>query len=152
MNKCRRCGMAFLATNYQISKSDFICPPCQRQASKEWRLKRKLSGRPVVSTKMPAEWHKKYDKEHSKKPYVKKRKAELMRIYSHDPALRQKHVARWLLNRAIKSGRIVKKPCENCGNLRSEAHHGNYLQPLEVRWLCRPCHVKYHTKATGETK
>ena len=28
--------------------------------------------------------------------------------------------------------------------VRSEAHHRDYSKPLEVEWLCRPCHDDEH--------
>jgi len=44
----------------------------------------------------------------------------------------------------VKRGLIKKTDCANCGNIRSEAHHTDYTKPLEVIWLCRPCHLKIH--------
>lgn len=36
--------------------------------------------------------------------------------------------------------------CSQCGaGGRLHAHHDDYAEPLAVRWLCRPCHVQYHT-------
>lgn len=34
--------------------------------------------------------------------------------------------------------------CEHCGHaaLKLERHHPDYLLPLLVEWLCRPCHRK----------
>lgn len=46
---------------------------------------------------------------------------------------------------AIRNGSLVKKPCEDCGAKKSEAHHDDYSKPLCVRWLCDACHVKFHT-------
>lgn len=42
---------------------------------------------------------------------------------------------------AIKMGVLIKEPCEICGNEDSEAHHDDYSNQLEVRWLCRKHHV-----------
>ena len=41
--------------------------------------------------------------------------------------------------RALRSGKLVKEPCEVCGAVRVHAHHDDYSKPLEVRWLC-PLH------------
>lgn len=54
---------------------------------------------------------------------------------------------------AIQKGLLDrKKHCERC--LRHERyagqiemHHDDYSKPLEVRFLCRPCHHKAHRKA-----
>lgn len=43
-----------------------------------------------------------------------------------------------------KRGKLVKCPCENCGSPRSQMHHENYNNPLDVVWLCRPCHMTLH--------
>ncbi len=45
---------------------------------------------------------------------------------------------------AVKNGLIEKMPCEICGKIRVEAHHDDYSQPLNVRWLCRKHHVSTH--------
>src|SRR5215475_1889768 len=49
-----------------------------------------------------------------------------------------------VLNRAVRSGRIT--PAENCRTCGAagavEAHHPDYMKPLEVEWLCRQCHAK----------
>jgi hypothetical protein len=36
--------------------------------------------------------------------------------------------------------------CSLCGARgRIQGHHDDYAEPLAVRWLCRTCHVQYHT-------
>ena len=67
----------------------------------------------------------------------------------NDPALRSKHEARWAVNHAITAGRLVRQPCV-CGAVKSQAHHPNYEKPLDVKWLCAPCHRAEHAKAEGE--
>lgn len=47
-------------------------------------------------------------------------------------------------NNAIRNGLITKQPCEECGDEKSEAHHDDYAKPLEVRWLCRTHHRRWH--------
>lgn len=58
------------------------------------------------------------------------------------------------LNNAIRSGEIVRpKNCSECGkegdthkHFTIHGHHADYSKPLEVVWLCRPCHVDEHRK------
>ena len=58
--------------------------------------------------------------------------------------------AHTLLNSAIKSGKIKKQPCENCGStVRVHGHHDDYSKPLEVRWLCPRCHKAFHKEHDG---
>lgn len=52
--------------------------------------------------------------------------------------------AHCLVEYALKNGSLKKMPCVKCGNQKSEAHHEDYSKPLEVKWLCRPCHLKEH--------
>jgi len=44
----------------------------------------------------------------------------------------------------LKRGKIVKGPCEQCGSPDSEMHHPDYSKPLQIVWLCRPCHLGLH--------
>lgn len=45
---------------------------------------------------------------------------------------------------AIKSGKLIKKPCVVCGDRDSCAHHEDYAKPLCVVWLCRKHHRERH--------
>lgn len=46
---------------------------------------------------------------------------------------------------AVKTGKLVKQPCEKCGKqVRIEAHHTDYSKPLDVVWLCRQHHKEIH--------
>lgn len=56
----------------------------------------------------------------------------------------EKNQAHIILNNAIASGKITRKPCEKCGEAKAEGHHEDYSKPLEVIWLCRKCHCNYH--------
>lgn len=150
MNKCRKCKNMFEATQHQIKKRDLLCLPCRRVKDKLWRDYRKKIGKPVISKKMPSEYHKEYAVEYNKKPAVKKRRAELQRKYRKDPEQRTKHAVRWLTNRAINSGKLQRLPCEVCGEKKVDAHHDDYSKPLDVRWLCRKHHAEHHTKAEGK--
>lgn len=45
---------------------------------------------------------------------------------------------------AVRSGKLVRLPCEQCGSTNTNAHHDNYKKPLDVRWFCVPCHHAHH--------
>lgn len=48
---------------------------------------------------------------------------------------------------AVRTGKLVRSPCERCGEERTEAHHDDYSKPLDVRWLCKRCHDEHHRRA-----
>jgi len=52
-----------------------------------------------------------------------------------------------MIQREIKAGRMVRQPCEVCGDMRSQGHHDDYSKPLVVRWLCQAHHAEHHQKA-----
>jgi len=45
---------------------------------------------------------------------------------------------------AIRHGKLQRQPCEVCGAKDTHAHHDDYTKPLQVRWLCPPCHRWEH--------
>lgn len=51
-----------------------------------------------------------------------------------------------IVNNAIRDEKLQKESCMLCGSVKAEAHHADYGKPLEVTWLCRPCHVSLHGK------
>lgn len=53
---------------------------------------------------------------------------------------------RYKLANAVRSGKVEKKPCEICGNAKSQGHHEDYRKPLCVRWLC----FRHHREAHGQ--
>jgi hypothetical protein len=61
-----------------------------------------------------------------------------------------------LVETAIERGVLTPQPCEVCGangefadgRRAVQAHHDDYNRPLDVRWLCQPCHHEWHTTST----
>ena len=47
---------------------------------------------------------------------------------------------------AVRTGRLIRRACNICGSLGTEAHHCDYSKPLEVEWLCRKHHIQLHRK------
>lgn len=57
---------------------------------------------------------------------------------------RRRANARSYANVYKRRGKLVPEPCKRCGGDDAEMHHHDYSQPLEVEWLCRPCHLTEH--------
>lgn len=55
--------------------------------------------------------------------------------------------ARDLVHIALKRGQLSKGPCACCDAPPEEVeghHHNGYAWPLDVIWVCRPCHRDLH--------
>lgn len=71
----------------------------------------------------------------------------------HRGGSREDDRAQGRVEKAILRGRLVRpETCEKCGKSprfrdgRSgiQAHHADYNKPLDVMWLCQPCHHEWH--------
>lgn len=61
-----------------------------------------------------------------------------------------KYAAHKITSNAIRDGKL--KPRKTCSVCRKKGeihgHHDDYTKPLDVRWLCLSCHVKWHKENT----
>jgi hypothetical protein len=57
---------------------------------------------------------------------------------------RRRQVCHNAVARAVRSGNLIRMDCKKCGSKNSLAHHENYDKPLDVMWLCQPCHKQRH--------
>lgn len=88
---------------------------------------------------------------HSQTPKgIKSRREKGIRMYWKHKA---KMLARAQARYAVKTGKLVKPTvCSRCPETnRIEGHHPDYSKPLEVIWLCDPCHKHEHGKLTDKT-
>jgi hypothetical protein len=86
-----------------------------------------------------------------KQPYKKRtdKEANRARAAKWYAANKHKRAAHDKVSKALSSGRLVKpEACQSCGAscARIEGHHKDYSKPLEVEWLCDPCHSDAHRK------
>ena len=45
----------------------------------------------------------------------------------------------------LKQGTLEKQPCEICNKIdKVVAHHEDYSNPINIRWLCHRHHVAIH--------
>lgn len=62
--------------------------------------------------------------------------------------------AHWSVNTALRSGRLVRPAtCQRCATqCKPQASHDDYSKPLEVEWLCQPCHKRKDSRFQLETR
>jgi hypothetical protein len=78
--------------------------------------------------------------------------AELLRKQAReDPTVSVAARAHGEVADALGRGALKREPCEVCG-ARAEAHHDDYSKPLEVRWLCRTHHRRWHVEHPSGVK
>lgn len=81
------------------------------------------------------EQYQAYERSRQQRPERRAAKGEYQRRYRARNPL--KRAAREAVADALEHGRLMKGPCAICGTTdRVEAHHHDYTQPLNVRWLC----------------
>jgi ribosomal protein S27AE len=89
-----------------------------------------------------------YDRERAKNPERRQANLEITRAWRAEDTRRS--VAHNAVARAIHNGSLVRIPCIRCGEQKSLAHHEDYDKPLEVMWLCQPCHKQRHKELLGK--
>lgn len=54
------------------------------------------------------------------------------------------------VNNSVRDGKLYKpSQCETCGRTsKLHGHHCDYNKPLDVMWLCDPCHKQWHRENT----
>lgn len=142
---CVLCG-AFFMTRH--SQGKYCSPEHQREGMRiSWR-KFKSNNQEDVRA-----YYREYYKKNSES--VKERikqyhqtetgKAVIAKTYKTSKAkYPEKIAARSAVLVATRSGKLIKQPCEKCGEQKTQAHHDDYSKPLDVRWLCDRCHRIEH--------
>ena len=139
MKKCFKCGESKPLSDYyrhsQMSDGHFgKCKACTRQTVQNNRQKNIECVRLYeVVRNQESERHKKM-------------LARIRRWRKKYPERRQAHTT---VSNAIRDGRLKRKLCEKCGRGPTQAHHDDYSKPLNVRWLCLPCHASHHQEVAN---
>jgi hypothetical protein len=69
------------------------------------------------------------------------------------PEQKQRIVARAEVRKALGRGDLERQVCEADGcELLGHAHHDDYSEPLEVRWLCREHHDALHLEMDARSE
>ncbi len=90
-------------------------------------------------------------REYERKRFKDPRRKQKMMEYARKRDFRHpgKLKARSRLGDAIKTGRIIRKPCEVCGDIKSQGHHTDYRKYRDVKWLCFKHHRITHKQIVG---
>lgn len=85
-------------------------------------------------------WHKEMRKRYRSSPRGRR---AYERYYEKSAPKRRAQID--VMN-ALNRGDLIKpERCESCGEARRlDGHHDDYAKPLDVRWLCRWCHLAWH--------
>jgi hypothetical protein len=83
-----------------------------------------------------------YDRVRGKNAKRMKSAAEISKAWRKEDSRRG--ICHNAVRRAIRNGTLIRLACEKCGNEKSYAHHDDYDKPLDVMFLCQPCHKQRH--------
>lgn len=130
---CNKCGRLFERTEAKRKQGKRTCPECERAYFAQRRMDRRAKGLPVSGSRSSAEYKRAYDAEYRSRDGAKIKIAARSKVLT-----------------AIRSGNLVKQPCQVCGEMEVEAHHEDYSKPLDVWWLCKPHHAARHRELDNE--
>ena len=89
-----------------------------------------------------------YDRQRGKLLERMKVNAEVNKAWRNEDLRRS--IAHRAVAKAIRNGDLVRMPCIRCGEKKSLAHHEDYDKPIDVMWLCQPCHKQRHKELKAE--
>jgi len=94
------------------------------------------------------EYFREYDRMRSKRPERIKNALEQTKKWRTED--KRRVACHNAVARAIKAGKLVPEPCVRCQSEKSLAHHEDYDKPLDVMWLCQPCHSQRHKELLND--
>lgn len=157
MKVCKKCNKEKDETEFRRRNERLFynhCKECQRQKRKEdyWanrglELKKNKEYRErnkeVLSTKRR---DRTGATKRNGKDLVKFKKTVKRRLKNYREKFPFKIKAHNEVRKALRKKALLKPDrCEMCKrSVGVEAHHEDYEKSLEVRWLCRQCHIKIH--------
>lgn len=133
MIECNKCGS--VKPESEFYPRNRVCKECTKQRVKEYQ-----------KTERGKQVHRAANKKYYQTEKGVKSRNECHDRYLGLPSTRKKRLAKWTVKRAIKSGLLVRRPCEVCGAENSHGHHPDYDRQLDVVWLCAEHHCEWHMK------
>lgn len=148
--KCFKCGETKSLSEFYKHKMMADghlnkCKECQKKDVRENRL-------------LKIEYYTEYEKKRAMLPHRVEARADYAKTEAGKVSIKRSSV-RWRKNNPVKRlannavnnairGGLLHKPnsCECCGNSSNiiHGHHDDYAYPLNVRWLCPACHMRWH--------
>jgi hypothetical protein len=138
VNKCKECNKHDNRTNRKLKINYYTEYEKSRFQSPE---------RKAYSYKKTEEFKLKYAekvKEYKLKSYKNNSESIKIKQRKYVKNNPEKIMARAMLNNAVRDGKVKKYPCIKCGDIKSQAHHCDYLLPFDVIWLCAKHHREIH--------
>lgn len=153
---CKQCGeekeeTGFYKHPFSRGGRSEKCKECVKENVRANRLKR-------------LEYYREYDRQRMDQPervearrnYRERNKASyLERSKTWQQANREKRAAHIMVGNAVRAGKILKpSACQRCGeaSVKLDGHHEDYAKPLDVTWLCEPCHGARHREINAEKR
>ena len=120
------------------------CKKCVQNKIHEYRLNNLNALREYDKKRNSLPHRVKARKEYSKTKQGKIARKKAALNYKNNHPFR--YVAHQLISNAIKNGKLIKQNyCSECNStLKIEAHHDDYTKPMDIRWLCELCHIRWH--------
>lgn len=150
LRTCKQCAQTRPLSEFPLKKNRsgtvtprHTCIECRKAQEKQWSHQAYLRLRDEAPEKYQDRLaaNRKRHREHYETRY-KTAKLE----YNKTRRPKELPIAHVKVKRALASGALIRPAqCSQCAKeVRVEAHHDDYNKPLEVRWLCRPCHSEAH--------
>jgi hypothetical protein len=78
--------------------------------------------------------------------FMKLQRDRDLKKFQENAMNRLKKNCREATHRLLKSGKLLKGNCEICSFKDVEAHHDDYNDPFNVKWLCKKHHALHHSQ------
>ncbi len=132
---------------------DQMCKGCRKALVRAYRLANlfriQAYDRARGQTPKRKAYNRKWYRKHISTPEGRTTEREKKRAYINS----NKRAANIIVNNAIHDGRLIRQSCEQCNsNECVHGHHEDYTKPLDVIWLCPPCHGKRHREINEERR
>lgn len=76
----------------------------------------------------------------------KRKEQHKAQCYKYSRVHADRRYAHTKARRALLANKLIKENCLMCGDSKTEMHHVDYSKPLEVMWLCKLCHERWHVE------